>query len=686
MMMSKKHWLLSLVTLFVLTSAFGQQEPNPHDFGKMWTFDNPPKEWFQKAYDYDLDQEWFDETRNSALRFASWCSASFVSPNGLVMTNHHCSQPVVGDLQKDGENFDANGFYAATLADERRNPELFVEQLIKVEDVTDKVKNMIGTDIAEENRMMKTREALQGVIAEYSSKPGWENLRLQPVAFYSGAKYSVYGYKRYDDIRLVFIPELQLGFFGGDPDNFTYPRYNLDCTFWRVYDENGQPLNTSANYFKFNTDGVKDNTPVFVVGNPGTTERYRTIAQLEYDRDYRYPHDIEFYTNRMKIMEEEYAMNPSDDLKNDIFSMSNSLKAIKGTLDGLHNPELFNRKVAMENKIRANAKGKTYWDQLEAHYANLSGYSSELRFIPPSAMSGKVQPLLFEIDEYINKVTENPDDPELEGMKKSLIDATAVVNDPKEIKSFAMVLSELNKFAQADDEYLTTILDGRTPEVAAKEILTKSVFANEKELSKILDKNPKKLINSKDELINAAQLLVAEFSDARDAFVGTGAERRELGAKVAGEAFNVFGDNLPPDATFTLRISDGVVRGYDYNGTTAPIKTTYYGLYDRYTSNDGVWPWSLPEKWENPPMDLLSAPMNFISTADIIGGNSGSPIINVNKEVVGLVFDGNIESLPGKFIYDEKNNRTVAVHAGGIVAALRYIYKADRLVAELSGK
>ncbi len=683
---NKKHWLSGLLGLFILTSAFAQNEPNPHDFGKMWTFENPPKDWFMKAYNYDLDQEWFDEARSSALRFASWCSASFVSPNGLVMTNHHCSQPVVGDLQVDGENFDENGFFAATLADERRNHELFVEQLIQVADVTDRIKELIGKDVPEEEIGNQTRQAIQTVIGEYVAKPGWENLRIQPVPYYSGAKYSLYGYKRFDDVRLVFIPELQMGFFGGDPDNFTYPRYNLDCTFWRVYDENGQPLNTSNNYFKFNMDGVKDNTPVFVIGNPGSTERYRTVAQLEYDRDYRYPSDIEFYKNRMKVLEEDYKLNPSDDLKNTIFSLSNSLKAITGTVDGLNNPELFNRKVEMEKKIRASAVGKTYWDELATQYAALSQYTSELKFIAPSEMSGKVQALLFEIEDYGNTLEANPEDPELEGMKKTLLEGVSTVNDPKQIAAFAMVLGELKKFAQADDTYITEILDGRTPEVAAKEILTKSVFANEKDLEKILDKNPKKFLNSKDELIGAANLLVAEFGEARDIFVSTGAERRDLGAKVAGEAFKVFGDNLPPDATFTLRISDGVVRGYDYNGTVAPIKTTYYGLYDRYASNDGVWPWSLPEKWLNPPMDLLKAPMNFISTADIIGGNSGSPIINVKQEVVGLVFDGNIESLPGKFIYDEKNNRTVAVHAGGIVAALRYIYKADRLVAELSGQ
>lgn len=675
---------MSLLAAITMATAYGQQEPGPHDFGKMWTFENAPKEWFLKAYNYDLDQEWFDEARNSALRFASWCSASFVSPNGLVMTNHHCSQPVVSDLQKEGENFDKNGFYAPTFADERRNPEVFVEQLIKVADATDQIKSLIGNP-ADAERQAKTQEAINTVVKEYTSKPGWENLRLQAVPFYSGAKYSIYGYKRYDDVRLVFIPEAQLGFFGGDPDNFTYPRYNLDCTFWRVYDENGQPLNTSSNYFKFNLDGIQEGTPVFVIGNPGSTERYRTVAQLEYDRDYRYPADIEFFTNRMKMLEEEYAINPNDDTKNTIFSLSNSLKAIKGTVKGLHNPELFDRKVKMEEKIKANAKGKTYWDEMATYYDELSKHGTELRFLAPSPMSGSALSMLHVIHEYSTLATENPESPELAGLQKKLIEMGPALKDPKEVKSFGMVLGELKKFAQPEDVYITTILDGRTPENAAQEMLSSTVFADEKELAKLFDKDPKKFTKKKDPMIEASALMIPEYNAAVQAFQSTGAARKQLEQKVAGEVFKVYGNALPPDATFTLRISDGVVKGYEYNGTIAPIKTTYYGMYERYQSNDGKFPWSLPEKWLNPPMDLLKAPMNFVSTADIIGGNSGSPIINVKREVVGLVFDGNIESLPGKFIFDEKDNRTVGVHAGGIVAALRYIYKADRLVSELSG-
>ncbi len=681
-------WFLTLLVAFTISIASGQKEPGPHDFGKMWTFENPPKDWFKQAYGYDLGQEWFDEGRESSLRFASWCSASFVSPNGLVMTNHHCSQPVVSDLQKDGENFDRQGFYAATIGDERRNTELFVEQLIKVADVTDKIRNMYADAKTDEEKLAKQQEAFTLIQKDYSNNPDWKNLRMQVVTYYSGGKYSLYGYKRYDDVRLVFIPEQELGFFGGDPDNFTYPRYNLDVTFWRVYDENGQPLNTSGNYFKFNTDGIKEGNPVFVIGNPGTTERYRTISQLEYDRDYRYPSDIEFFTNRMKMLEEQYALSPDDDTKNTIFSLSNSLKAIKGTLNGLKDPDLFARKVKMEQKIRANATGKTYWDDMQRHYNVLSKHGTELRFLAPTPLSGNILPLMYTINDYITLASKDPESPELEGLEKKMMELAPAVNDPKEVKNLAMILSELKKFAKADDLYINSILEGRTPEAAAKAILSETVFADEKDLNKLLDKSTKKFLRKKDPLVHAAQHLGEEYNKAVHEFQSTGVVRKQIEQNIANEVFKVYGTALPPDATFTLRISDGVVKSYNYNGTIAPVTTTYFGMYDRYYSFDGKFPFNLPQRWVNPPppIELLKAPMNFICTADIIGGNSGSPVINVNREVVGLVFDGNIESLPGKFIFDDESNRTVAVHAGGIVAALRYIYKAERIVNELTGK
>ena len=340
----------------------------------------------------------------------------------------------------------------------------------------------------------------------------------------------------------------------------------------------------------------------------------------------------------------------------------------------------------MEQKIRTNAAGKVYWDDLGKYYNTLNKHTAELRFLSPSPLSGGILPLMYTINEYINLASANPESPELTGLENKLESLADAVHDPIAERGFIMVLTELQKFRQADDTYLDEILKGRTPEAAAKEILAKTVFADEKDLSKLLDKSTKKFLRKKDPLIEAAELLGKQYTTAVTAYQSSTAIRKQLEQNVAGEVFKVYGNALPPDATLTLRISDGVVKGYDYNGTKAPVKTTYYGLYDRYESNNGQFPWALPNRWKNPPMELLKTPMNFVCTTDIVGGNSGSAIINVKHEVVGLAFDGNIESLPGKFIFDEKGNRTVAVTASGIVAAMRYIYKADRLVGELTGQ
>ena len=681
-----KRSLLICALMVIGTMAFAQEDPSPYDFGKMWTFENPPTEWFSEEYDWDVDQEWFDNVRKSALRFATWCSASFVSPDGLIMTNHHCSRSVIEPLQKDGEIFDEQGFVARQLSDERKAEGLFVEQLLKVDDITEHVKSYTSMAENDADRLNKIQQAMTEIQREYGEKEGWEGLRLQVVTYYSGGKYSMYGYKRYDDIRLVFIPELDLGFYGGDPDNFTYPRYNLDCTFWRAYDENGQPANTADHYFKFNPDGIHDDTPVFIVGNPGSTERYRTVSQLEYDRDYRYPVQLEFMTNRHDLMVEDYNENPSDALKNTIFSFSNSMKAINGIVDGLENPELFERKVAMEKSIRAKASTEEYWEQLTDAYNTLGPNVPELQILAQNPQfTGNTVALLHALYQYKQVASDDDKSEDLVQLKDAIISYSSLLDTKDERTLLAVVLSELKSFQDPGDSYIDEILNNRTPEAAANAIIDETIFTDDDKLTKLFNK-PKKVIKSKDVLAQMADLLIPRYNGAVSLFQSSGPQRRALEEKVSNEVFNVLGDNLPPDATFTLRISDGRVKGYDYNGTTAPYKTTYFGMYDRYYSNNMEFPWSLPEKWQNPPMDLLKAPINFVSTNDIIGGNSGSAVINQNREAVGLVFDGNIESLPGNFIFDEKYNRSVSVHAGGMTAALKHIYGADRLLNELLGK
>jgi hypothetical protein len=677
---------LLFIGLFISISlpSFSQEEVSPYDFGRMWTFEQPPTEWFKEAYDMEVDQAWFDDVRMSSLRFASWCSASFVSPDGLIMTNHHCSRDVAISVQQGKENFDKNGYYAKQLEDERRVDDLFVEQLIKIEDITARVLKAKSMAADDNDALVKAQEMLKTIQAEYEQKAEWAGLRLQTVSFYSGGKYSLYGYKKYDDIRLVLIPENDLGFYGGDPDNFTFPRYNLDCTFWRAYDENGNPLNTSENYYKFNIDGIEEGTPVFVIGNPGRTERYRTVAQLEFDRDYRFKHLLTWLTNRRDMMLVDYnvmkdkagMVRQAQELLSTINNLSNSIKAYTGIMGGLHNSKFMGRKEAMEEKIKASSGDLDYWDELSNEYEKLNPHAWAINLLGPSALRGNAFLLMHEVAKYKALVENKAEAAEITAAKESILGLTEALDKDKEKQLLTVLLNEVKS-------NITRILNGMTVDGFVNNLFQNSTFLKDRRgVEKLLSKD-KKITKLKDPMIKASETMVNRYQEANEAFSASSAYRRSLETKIANQAFNVFGTSLPPDATFTLRISDGLVKSYDYNGTTAPIMTTYYGMYDRHYSNGGIFPWALPDKWMNPPSELLRSPLNFVSTNDIIGGNSGSAIINQEGEAVGLIFDGNIESLPGNFIFDEESNRSVSVHAGGIYAAMKYIYKADRIINEL---
>ncbi|MBK7700460.1 MAG: S46 family peptidase [Saprospiraceae bacterium] len=680
-------------TIFVFGFIFivsAQKKASPYDFGKMWTFENPPKGWLKTTYGMDVQDEWFDYVRKSSLRFATWCSASFISENGLIMTNHHCSRDVVTALQKEGENFDKQGFYAVTQADERKAEGLFVEQMIKAEDITklvaEKTKN--AKNDAEVTSIRKA--ALEEIEKMYKEKEDWKDLRTQVVTFYSGGKFSIYGYKRFSDIRLVWIPELDLGFFGGDPDNFTYPRYNLDVTFWRAYDEQGNPLNTGKNYLKFNKKGAAEGEPVFVVGNPGRTERYRTVSQLTYDRDYRYPLQYKFLKNRNDMLMRKYHTIKSDptkeyeaqELLNDVANVANSMKAFGGISKGLKDPALFGRKVEMENFIRSKAPGVTYWDEMAKQYETLNPQGWAITYLSPSPYRGVHFTVMHDLMNYKEMVKNNGPQDKKDKLKSTIIEKFTKLNDPEQIEYFTLFLNEVKEDAYPGDMTLQKVLGKRSINEYVKYLVKETKFTEEQKVTKLFEKEDK-MEKDDDPLMEAAAIFVSRYKEATQLFQNSGPARQSLEAKIANQAFKVYGDQLPPDATFTLRISDGVIKGYDYNGTKAPVVTTFFGLYDRYYSFNKEFPWTLPERWQNPSMELLMSPFNTVSTNDIIGGNSGSPLINKNREAVGLIFDGNIESLPGNFIFDEEVNRTVSVHAGGIYAALKYIYKADRIVAEI---
>ncbi len=681
----KNILLLALMLQICATSTAQKVSPEPSifDYGKMWTFEDAPVGYWNEEYGFNATPEWIEASRMSALRFASWCSASFVSPDGLIMTNHHCSNGEMPKLMKEGEDFNSNGFYAPTLADERKDEGLFVEQLVMIADITDDVNALVAKASNDSEVAVMRDSAFNVVKRKYGAMDGWQNLRLQTITYYSGGKYSLYGYKRYDDIRLVFIPELDLGFYGGDPDNFTFPRYNLDVTFWRAY-ENGKPANTSANYFKFNPEGAVEGETVFVIGNPGSTERYRTVSQLEYDRENRYNIRLESMTELHAELSAQYDKNPSPELLDQIFGLSNGMKAIGGIIEGLHDPVLMSRKQKLEDETKRKSGKGELWDQLANTYEELADYGAEINLLSPSGLNGGIMGYMHQLSNYKNMVAGGADEADIAKQMEVVKEGASIMQDKSEIGKFTNLMSKMNKYASADDTYVKGLFRSGSFSSAFGKMVGASALANPQKIGKAL--KPKKLVKSKDPLLTMADQLTGRYNEAAMKYQSSSPERRVLEGKISKLVYESNKGKLPPDATFTLRIADGVVQDYNYNGTKAPYKTTFYGLYDRHYSHGQKAPWSLPERWLNPPAELLSKPLNFVSTNDIIGGNSGSAIINTKGEAVGLIFDGNIESLPGNFIYEPTFNRAVSVHAGGITAALEYIYKADRLVKELTGR
>lgn len=666
------------------------------DNGKMWTFEYPPMDYFSQAYNFQPDEAWFEHIRMSALRFANYCSASFVSADGLVMTNHHCARQSITQVTREGEDLHVNGFIAETLQDERPVPGLYVDQLVLFKDVTDEVIDAINEGKTDEERSKLEGEIISKIEEREAAATGLE-VAITPL--YNGGRYSLYGYKRYTDVRLVLAPEDQLGFFGGDPDNFTYPRFNLDCTFFRVYDENGNPLKTD-HYFKWSQNGAKVGEPVFVVGNPGNTDRLNTVAQLEYARDIQYPRTISLLNSLSNIYSEMLKKDPSKkaQLQDMIFSFENSKKAIGGILEGLRNPVLMQRKRDFEKTFRASvdadpelkSKYGHLWDKIADSRKQLSDVSNKNFALTLNRLS---TPQYFFIADEVISIAENLKLPESERNDLYVgdeLDNTLASLFPEDFDADMnkMLLEDkinsLVKYLGKDDPLVKRFTGGKEGKEAVEYVLKNSSITNLDDVKDLLADGPDEVLKGEDPFIYFmlnSKDRAKEYSKKVNELVDVeSAYSQQLGVAL----FNVYGTSIPPDATFTLRLADGVVEGFPYNGTYAQPFTTFFGLYDRYYGQGKEFPWSLPERWTPPPADLdLSTPFNFVSTNDIIGGNSGSPVINKNAEVVGLAFDGNIQGLPGNFIFRTEENRTVSVHSSGMYEAIDKIYRLKRLSSEL---
>lgn len=668
-----------------------------YDNGKMWTFSYPPKQYFKDTYGFDASDEWLDNVRMSALRFANYCSASFVSANGLVMTNHHCGRESVTEVTRDGEDLPTDGFYAATLEEERKVDGLYLDQLVGMQDITADINDAMkaGSDKTAQAQLRSAR--MDEIVKSTEANTG---LKAQIHTFYNGSIYQLYTYKRYTDVRLVMAPETDMGYYGGDPDNFTFPRYTLDFTFFRVYGEDGKPIQTK-NHYTWSEDGYVGDEPLFVVGNPGTTKRLSTVSILEYDRDYAIPHTLDLVNMLTSTYWDYLVANPDKklELMDTYFSYANSQKAYTGMYGGLKDPVLMGKRASFENSFKdavksnpeLNTKYGHLWSEIAASRAQMSKYFGKQILYSPSNSNSR----LFRLAAQAVSLAEE--------MKKPA-DQRRPGNSDEEIKSKVAKLSLPDNYYPEIEEKLIafqmskaskwsnnkfSLIDGQPNpamfEKQAANLARNSIVAQPEKLRALFDQGPDAVLMSKDPILSytkTAQDSMAYYRTIIQPIAAAEADNIQL----LGQAmYEVYGTAVPPDANMTLRIADGTVKTYNYNGTTAPEFTTFHGLYDRYYSYNKQEPYRIPELWVNTDNTFdKSTKFNFISTHDIIGGNSGSAMINAKGEVVGLIFDGNIESLPGRYIYDvDSNNRCVSVHSSAILQSLRHVYKAERLADEL---
>jgi peptidase S46-like protein len=659
----------------------------------MWTFDNPPIKQLQQKYNFTPTQQWLDHLRLSSVRLNDGGSGSFVSPHGLLLTNHHVA---LGQLQKNSSaehDYVRDGFYAATPEEEMKSPDLEVNVLVSTENVTDRVTTAVKGAKTPEDEFSKRKAVIADIERESTAKTG---LRSDVVTLYSGGEYWLYCYKKYTDVRLVFAVEQQTAFYGGDPDNFTYPRYDLDMALFRVY-ENGKPID-SRDYLKWNPKGAGDGELVFVSGNPGGTERLVTYAYLVDLRDNVLANIIELLKSRIAVLK-DYAARGSEQSRQSttqIFGLENSRKVFEGRRDGLQDKNLMEKKRKEDEDFRGKVDANADWkkDYASAWTMEEEALQKQRPRIKEQffrSTDSQLSALAVQIVTYVAEI-KKPDGERLAGFHDSQLDSLkqrlfspAPIYPEMEIARMTGALNLDLKEMGPDDPFLKAVLDGKSSKDAANYLVSGTKVADPAFRKSLVEGGQAAVDASTDPMIAMARRVdpirreqIKWFED------NVQSVEQRSGEKLGKARFAVYGKNTYPDATFTLRLSYGQVLGYPMNGTVAPYKTTFYGLYDRAASFDYKVPFDLPKRYLDGRDKLdLSTPFNFVTTNDIIGGNSGSPVVNRNGDIVGLIFDGNIESLVGDFVYDSYQNRAVAVHTGGMTEALKKLYGAQKLVDEL---
>jgi hypothetical protein len=689
-MLLQSHRRMLLFFAFVAIMGYSSTKA---DEG-MWTFDNPPRKQLKEKYGFEPTKEWLDHVRLSSVRFMDGGSGAFVSPDGLVLTNHHVARGQLQKMSSREKNYVAEGFFAGTAKDEVKCADLELNVLISMEDVTARVQAALKGDLTPKQKLDVRKAVFAQITKEAKEKTG---LRADIVTLYQGGEYWLYCYKKYTDVRLVMAPEMGIAFYGGDPDNFTFPRHDIDMTFFRVY-ENDKPIK-SPHYLHWNAKGAADGELVFVSGHPGSTDRLVTYEQLIHQRDHGIPEGLKSYQRRLELLREYSKRGPEQarQAAGQIFGLENSIKVRKGEYKGLLDKELLAKKAAEDKDLRdrvnsdpeLKAKYSWAWDSLAAvvgrqqsgPYSNQGQRSLKSRLYTFAAQ-------LVQAAEELKKPNGERlsayQDANIDGTKFRLFSPAPIYLELDEMQLGDGLQESVDKLG-ADDSFVKLVLNGRTPAEVASELVKGSTLADPSVRKKLYEGGESALVASTDPMVVLARKLAPQAREAREWTEKNISGITATASEKIGEArFAVYGKNTNPDATFTLRLSYGTVKGYPMNGTIAPSKTTFYGLFDRAFSFDNKGDFKPPQRFLDNIAKLdLKTPLDFVSTCDIIGGNSGSPVLNAKGEYVGLIFDGNIESLPGRFLYTDEANRAVAVHSAAIIEVLRKLYDASSLADEL---
>ncbi len=671
----------------------------------MWLYNAPPLKQLKEKYSFEPARQWLDHLQKASVRFNSGGSGSFVSASGLLITNHHVGADALQKFADEQHNYLRDGFYAKTRADEKKCVDLELNVLMSIEDVTARVNAAVRREMTTE----QAANARKGIIAtmekESKDKIG---LRSDVITLYQGGAYHLYRFKRYDDVRLVFAPEQQIAFYGGDPDNFEYPRYDLDICIFRVY-ENGQPARID-NYLRFNRRGPGDGELTFVSGHPGKTDRLLTIDKLADMRDRELPRILAMFKRREVLLHSfgERTFENARRVRDDYYGVQNNRKRYDGYLAGLLDPQIWQALQTREQRLRdaisrdpkftstasafervkkAQAEIATnapVYDYLEMERTKFGIYRQPRAFY--STLFKYARLLVRAADEHAKLNAERLEefrDSNRESLELELFSTEAVYDDVELLTLTDSLTDFVNAFG-ASHPLVKIVLGNKSPVECASEFVKETQLKDVAFRKKLYQGGKASLDAAHDPMIDIARAIDPTARQAKKIFETQEEVKQQAYAEIAKARFAVEGTSTYPDATFTLRLSYGTVRGYEENGKQIPAFTNFAGLYERTDQHENKPPFDLPQPWIGAKKKIaLTTPYNFVSDADIIGGNSGSPVVNKAGEFVGIIFDGNIQSLVLDCIFTDKQARAVSVDSAAILEALRTVYDAQPLVDEL---